>query len=157
MGKYVGGAFEIEPYQTAMLESTRQKLALMCRSDEVRNVVYGREVPESLMRHYPKMATMVSGSAVIADDRARDSILKQHRNIDGIEMELSAVFRAAELLDASITVIGAKGVADFADEHKNDDVQNFSAVASGRFIVEAIENVLCDDSEDDQSQYAQRW
>ena len=142
VGKYVGGEFKFEPYQTTISELTRQKLALMCRSTRVKTLLCDMDMPEGVEKCDPKMATIVSGSAVIADDRERDAICKQHRNIDGVEMELSAVFRAAELLDESIVVIGAKGVSDFGDAQKGDDVQQFAAVAAGRFVVEAIEKLL---------------
>ena len=142
MGKYIDGQFQFEPYQVVIGEALRQELALMCRSQKVVDLLYEGFPAAVVKQCYPRMATLVSGSAVIADNNVREAIRKQHRNIDGIEMELSAVFRAIELLDASIDVIGAKAVADFANEHKSDEVQNIAAVTAGRFVVEAIEKVL---------------
>ena len=142
VGKYVRGEFKVEPYQTTISEVTRQRLALMCRSANMKELLYDAKLPKGVVACYPKMGTIVSGLAVIADEREREAICKQHRNIDGVEMELSAVFRAAELLDESTVVIGAKGVSDFADAQKSDNVQHIAAVAAGRFVVEEIENLL---------------
>ena len=142
VGKYVEGQFQFEPYQVVIEEALRQELTLLCRSQELLEILYEGFPAAVVKKCYPKMATLVSGSAVIADTKAREEIRKQHRNIDGIEMELSAVFRAIELLDSSIHVIGAKAVADFANEQKGDAVQNVAAVTAGRFVVETIEKVL---------------
>ena len=142
VGKYVEGKFQFEPYQTVILESTRQQLVLLCRSEGVLEAIHSGVDVEGLERRGPKMATMVSGSAVIADDRVRDAICEQHRNIDGVEMELSAVFRAARLLDESIIIMGAKAVSDFADSKKDNSFQSIAAVSAARFVVEAIETAL---------------
>ena len=144
VGKRDSEGFKFEPYQTSISEPVRQELMKLCRSTSLLRCIYAGGKIAQKNRTAPKMATIVSGSAVIANDSTRIEILGQHRKIDGLEMEISAIFRAVELLDSTITVVAAKGVADFADENKNDDLQNTAAVASSRFIVEAIQLLIND-------------
>ena len=142
VGKFTAMGFEFEPYQTAITEKVRQALLVLCRCRELTDMVYSGALPRGVVRCHPSLATMVSGSAVVADEGIRSSILKQHRKIDAIEMELAGVFRAVNLLDDSIIVIGVKAVSDFADKRKADNVQEFAARASGLFVVSAIEMLL---------------
>ena len=142
VGKYTAAGFQFEPYQTKIPETVRQKLASVCRSEELAELIYGSKMPPGVEPSTPKIATIVSGSSVIASAEMREKICKQHRKIDGVEMELSAIFRAVDLLDSSITVIAAKGVADFGDEEKDDHIQEFAASAASCFLVEAIDSLL---------------
>ena len=142
VGKYTARGFECEPYQTKIPERVRQKLTAICRSEKSEELIRGSRMPRVVEPTTPKMATMVSGSSVIADEKVRKKICEQHRKIDGVEMELSAVFRAVDLLDSSIIVIGAKSVADYGDKRKDDGIQEIAALAAARFVVEAIEGLL---------------
>ena len=136
--------FEFEPYQSTVAEPVRQILLALCRSDKISEIIYGDGLPPGVERCKPSLATMVSGSAVVADEGTRDFIQAQHRKIDAIEMELAGLFRAVSLLDDSVIVIGVKGVSDFADSRKTDDIRDFAATASARFVVEAIDKLLED-------------
>ena len=142
LGKYTKDGFISETYQTSLREPVRQILLELCNSDELANSIYEGKLPSGVDECRPTMATMVSGSAVIANERIREDIQSQHRKIDGIEMELAGVFRAGHLVDDSVVVIGAKTVVDFADNKKVDRLHVFSSRASARFIVAAIETIM---------------
>ena len=142
VGKLAPDGFEFEPYQSTLSEPVRQHLLSLCRSGNVVDMIYKGTLPLGVERCQPSLATIVSGSAVVADVQTLESIQAQHRKIDAIEMELAGVFRAVRLVDESVIVIGAKSVVDFADYRKADDMHEFSATASAHFIVEAIDTLL---------------
>lgn len=142
VGKFTPEGFQIEPYQTTVSEEIRQRLLGLCRSERITDLIYRQMVPEDIARCGPSLGTIVSGSAVIADGNVREFIRTQHRKIDAIEMELAGVFRAVNLVDDGVVVVGVKAVADFADHKKSDKVQEFAATASAHFSVEAIEDIL---------------
>lgn len=142
VGKHSAQGFLSEPYQTAVPESLRMKLTTICRSEEVFNTMYEEVDGDKIMPVMPKVANVVSGSAVVAHAGVRGEILRQHRKIDGLEMEIAALFRAGSLLSPSTMVIAAKTVVDFADEEKNDEVHQQGCWISARFVVEAIEQVM---------------
>ena len=142
VGKHAKDGFQFEPYQSTLPEAVRQHLASLCAADHIADTIYERELPSGVERCQPALATMVSGSAVVADEVFRERIQQQHRKIDAIEMELSGVFRSVHLVDDSVIVVGIKAVSDFADDEKTDSVQAFAANASAHFVVEAVEFLL---------------
>ena len=142
VGKYTEHGFQFEPYQSALPETVRQLLSTLCASDHIAETIYRGRLPSGVERCQPSLATMVSGSAVVADEEFRERIQLQHREIDAIEMELSGVFRAVHLVDDSVIVIGVKAVSDFADHQKADNIQPFASTASAHFVVEAVELLL---------------
>ncbi len=86
------------------------------------------------------IAPMASGSAVIADEAIVAEIRSQSRKVAGIEMEGYGVFAAGDACDTprpSVMVI--KGVCDFADPHKSDDIQRYAAYASATVTKEFVE------------------
>lgn len=141
VGKYNDGDFDFEPYQVTIKETLRQKLLELCRSKDLLDRIYDGTEPPEVPKKHPELATVVSGSSVIADDDKLKEICKQHRKILGLEMELYSIFRAASILDGNLTVLAAKGVCDFADKQKNDVAQEFAAIASAKFIIEGIKAV----------------
>ena len=84
-----------------------------------------------------KIEAVASGGSVLQRKATVDAIKLQHKNLIGVEMEAYAVFTAAAL--ASLprpTVIVAKSVCDFGDEHKSNNVQKFAAYTSAQFLKE---------------------
>jgi nucleoside phosphorylase len=86
---------------------------------------------------------LVSGAAVVASKDTFETLLDQHRNILGLEMEAYAAFVASESMGKPRpkTVV-IKGVSDFADAKKDDRYQAYAAELSARFFVKSIER-LC--------------
>ena len=142
VGKYSMDGFEVEPYQSSLREPVRQILSKLCNSNQLLSSIYAGCVPPELVECPPKMANIVSGSAVIADEKVREDIKLQHRKIDGIEMEMAGVFRAVHLVNDSVVVIGAKAVADFADSKKDDKLHAYACILSARFIKAAIDAIM---------------
>lgn len=84
-----------------------------------------------------------SGAAVIARKDIIDFALKNNRNLQGIDMEAYAIFRAAhEAAEPRPKALVIKSISDFADETKSDDFHQYAASTSaeclflllGRFI-----------------------
>ena len=142
VGKHSELGFLSEPYQIAVPESLRMQLATICRSEEIINIMYEDVDKGKIEPVKPKVANVVSGSAVVAHAGIRGQILQQHRKIDGLEMEIAALFRAGSLLEPSTAVVAAKTVVDFADEEKNDDVHEQGCWISARFVVEVIDRIM---------------
>ena len=72
-----------------------------------------------------------SGAAVLADSKVTEKIVEQQRKVRGIEMEIYAMYLAAEYLPKPRPiVVGMKAVCDFADETKADGHQNYAAYVS---------------------------
>lgn len=92
--------------------------------------------PESELNVH--IGPMASGAAVVANPDIFRSVVNQHRNLVGLEMEaygvLSAVRSCGRPRAAACAV---KSVCDFADEHKGDEFQAYAAHTSARFVYEA--------------------
>jgi nucleoside phosphorylase len=74
---------------------------------------------------------MLSGAAVLANKDAIEGIKKQHKDLIGIDMESYSVFYAAENSPGvQPKVFVLKSVSDYADEHKNDELQAYAAYTS---------------------------
>lgn len=72
-----------------------------------------------------------------------ERILKQNRNLLGIEMEAYGVLYAAtHATKPRPKVFVAKSVCDFADEQKNDQYQDYAAYTSAKFIYQLALNYL---------------
>ena len=147
VGKHSSQGFLSEPYQVPVPERLRMQLTSVCRSEQVFKLMYEGVDTDKIKPVMPKVANIVSGSAVVAHEGIRGQILRQHRKIDGVEMEIAALFRAGSLLSPSTMVIAAKTVVDFADEKKNDEVQQQGCWISARFVVEAIEQVMSEEGD----------
>ncbi|MFN7938732.1 MAG: hypothetical protein U0R19_35710 [Bryobacteraceae bacterium] len=80
------------------------------------------------------LGPLASGAAVLADGQsALDVAEQQHRKLCGIDMEAYAVFvAAAEAPQPRPEALVLKGVCDFADEHKADTFQSYSAYVSAQ-------------------------
>ena len=142
IGKFTKDGFEFEPYQSSLPEAVRQRLGELCQSEDLVDSIYEGAERHKVKPCQPMLATIVSGSAVVANEDVRKRIQSQHRKIDAIEMEFAGVFRAVSLVNDSVTVVGVKAVVDFADHHKSDDIHETGARASAIFLVEAIDELL---------------
>ena len=142
VGKYTRCGFEFEPYQSMVENSLRTRLNNLCRAEEIIDLMYEgfEEIRHEMTM--PRLGWMVSGSAVVADEEVRQRVCAQHRKICGLEMELSALFRAVKLVDPSICIIAAKGVSDFGDADKSDEYHECASVFSARFVVEGMRRAL---------------
>jgi nucleoside phosphorylase/CheY-like chemotaxis protein len=85
----------------------------------------------------PKLviAPGASGSSVIAHEPTSDAIKAQHRKLAAIDMEVYGMMAAAaQATSPRPTSFAIKGVADFADEEKEDTYQKYAATVSANAI-----------------------
>ena len=142
VGKYTEREFEFEPYQEMVDDALRVRLKALCRSKKIADVMGVGFEELKLEDRTPRLGLIVSGSSVVASESRRREICEQHRKICGLEMEMSALFRAVNLVEPSVCTFAAKGVADFGDVDKDDRYQKCASVLSARFVVEGIEVAL---------------
>lgn len=89
------------------------------------------------------LGPVASGAAVLADGVTVADLVRQHRELKGIEMELYAAYVAAE--EAGVPrpeVVGLKSVVDFADGEKSDKYQRYAAYVSARAMWTVAESLL---------------
>lgn len=141
MGKYLQEAFEIAPDQIPAPLEISQRLALM-RNERALMIDVAEKFTGEKPNSIPsvRIGPVASGSAVLANQAITDTILKQHRKLVGIDMELYGLYSAAR--DASpirpIT-FGIKSVCDFADHLKNDKLQKYASYMSAQVLRAFIE------------------
>lgn len=100
----------------------------------------GTSPPTSLALHIGPVA---SGSAVLADGATAASIVAQHREVIGIDMETYAVFAAAsEASRPQPTPFVLKSVVDFAEPDKADNFQKYGAYVSAQVLQHFVEKLL---------------
>lgn len=110
--------------------------------------------PESrkLLRRYVKsdanpvrthIGTFLTAGAVVANSHFIDrAILSSNHVAKALDMESYGLFYACEISGTNHpTPIIAKGISDFADEHKSDESQNMAACNSVAFVAYLLENL----------------
>lgn len=90
-----------------------------------------------------RIGPMVTGAAVVADKLTFDALVEQqHRKILGIDMEAYSVFISAlSMGKPRPKAMVFKGVSDFADIDKDDDVQPYAAEVSARLLKAFIQKI----------------
>lgn len=84
-----------------------------------------------------------SGSAVIADESIIKEILEKERKLLGIDMEIYGFYLSAyKAFKPKPAYIAVKSVSDFADEYKNDDVQDYCSYITAQVIENLIKSKL---------------
>ena len=141
-GKFTPEGFEMEPYQWVLSEPTRLVLNKFIKDPGTQDYLYDGLVGGAKFKAQPKLAPVLSGSAVIADKTKADEIFDQHRKSAGVDMEMYGALRAIEIANHDTVCFGAKTVVDYLDAEKNDDVHEFGARVSARFVIKAIEELL---------------
>ncbi|WP_339027870.1 histidine kinase [Bradyrhizobium symbiodeficiens] len=92
----------------------------------------GSKPSHELRVHFGPLA---SGAAVVANSEVFNSLLGQHRNLLGIEMEAYGVVMACKGSGRPRPVpLILKAVCDFADQDKSDDFQEYAAHTSALLL-----------------------
>lgn len=149
VGKHHVGAdnvstFAIEPYAIPVDSSVSAKMEQLSRDDQLWADIARRWVES---KRPPRLvsAPVASGSAVLADDSVTKLIVGQQRKVAAIEMEIYAMYSAAELAPAPRPIfIGLKSVCDFADSAKDDAVQPYAAYVSAEAARGFLERYAAD-------------
>jgi nucleoside phosphorylase/CheY-like chemotaxis protein len=139
-GKWTDDGFSGEPYQVPISEDLRvltHKLLddpqLLARLEKG----WSSDRPAKMTE--PKLALFTSGSAVIASGELIDQVAAYHRRVSGLDMEVYAVMRAAQIAVCKPDVLCAKTVVDLAGGDKNDRLHPYGCEISARFTVEALQ------------------
>lgn len=141
-GKWTGTGFKMEPYGVQLENDTKIFLSQMIQEDTTGKLIK-KGLPFEELRSKPIILGPVgSGSAVISDAKKMIRIGNQHRKMAGVEMEMYAIYQAAQLSDFNPIFFGAKVVSDQADDDKSDAYQEYGSTLSARFIIEALTRKL---------------
>lgn len=95
---------------------------------------------DAAQSHRLLVAPVASGSAVVADGEIAKEIIKQNRELRGIEMEIYGVYAAAyDAPKPQPRVFALKTVCDLANTEKNDSYQAFASFFSARLLELAVQ------------------
>jgi nucleoside phosphorylase len=148
-GKFVGSAdgvqFKANPYQLA-IDPAAQSVSEAVLSDQA----FLDRVHDSFPGNKPAqrlsglLAPLASGAAVQANGEFFESVAqKQVRKVAGIDMEAFAVsWSAREASEPKPLCVIVKSVADFADEEKSDDFQEYCSFTSGSIGFEIAKRLV---------------
>ena len=137
MGKHEE-EFSFAPHQIDMATQVREYFAQLSEKRDLLFSIhdsYTGAKPANVPRI--RIGPVASGSAVLANAELVSQIQRQHRHLLGIEMELYGVYSASRAVSApSPVAFGLKSVADFADNTKSDQFQDYSAHVSAQTLAE---------------------
>lgn len=139
-GKWIGDAFAQEPYQVVMSERMRVLIQhLTDDSNLVRDFEssWDRDRPGKVS--VPKLCPFTSGSAVIASADIMSEVATRHRKVAGLDMEIYALYRAAELSTPNPEYFAAKVVVDLGSQGKADHLHAYGSYISARFVRRVVE------------------
>jgi nucleoside phosphorylase len=138
-------AFASEPYAIgadASVSARIEQLAL----DHAALAGIGAEWHSPVVAPKLVRAPMATGSSVLADSSITKLISAQQRKVAAIEMEMYALYAAAEYSCCpKPLVLGIKSVCDFADNEKHDGHQAYAAYTSAaimRLFLERFSNEI---------------
>lgn len=140
-GKWTEEGFKQEPYQVTTDNNTLTNLGLLIdREGLIAELEIGNHSPRPRISLAPKLAVFTSGSAVIANGEFLSDIQESHRKAGGLDMEIFAIQRAAELSKNKPSCICAKTVVDLCDAAKADDLHAYGSYISAKFVILAVED-----------------
>ena len=114
-GKWTNDGFSQEPYQAPVAQCVQSVVRGMIEDKSILSRLEDGWVGDRPTKMTaPQLATFTSGSAVIASDTLIAQVATYHRKVSGLDMEVYAIHRAAEISQDSPIVICAKTVVDLA-------------------------------------------
>lgn len=138
-GKWTADGFSQEPYHEPSSEDIRIcARELLEDTHLLARLETGWRSDRPAKMREPKPVTFTSGSAVIASEQYISQVALLHRRVSGLDMEIYAIHRAAQISSRKPDVICAKVVVDLAGGEKDDRLQPYGCAISARFIVEAL-------------------
>lgn len=141
-GKFKNGNLIFDPLQVLVPPTVRTTLSQMI-SDEYSLEIRKDLLHSDLSKAPIQMASMVSGSLVVADEAVGASIGEQSRKVAAIDMEVASVFFAAhDFFDGGGIYFAAKTVVDLANPDKDDRYHEYGCAISARFVTEALRRLL---------------
>lgn len=141
-GKFKNGKLIGDPLQVPVPPTVRTVLSQMTSGQYSMELRKGL-MPSDLSKAPIQMASMVSGSQVVADNTVGAKIGEQARKVAAIDMEVASVFFAAhDFFDGSGVYFAAKTVVDLADPDKDDRYHEYGSALSARFVTNALRRLL---------------
>lgn len=140
-GKWTNDGFKQEPYQVSTDQNTLTELGILInREGFLTELEDGFTCTRPEEPTPPVLSIFTSGSAVVATNDILENIQNTHRKAGGLDMEVFAIHRAAELSIIKPLCICAKTVVDLCDSSKSDDLHIYGSYISAKFILLAIQN-----------------
>jgi len=140
-GKWISDGFLQEPYQVPTDHMTLTKLRHLANTEGlIQELEEGFSGNRPTAAIKPDLGIFTSGSAVIADSKYMKNIETIHRKVNGLDMEVFGIQRAAELSPLKPPCICAKTVVDLGDKKKGDDIHAYGAYISAKFLILAIKD-----------------
>lgn len=137
-GKFKDGKLIPDLIQVPITPSVRTELSHIA-SDENSIALRAGLMHSEFVGRKILLATMVSGSQVVADGAVAAIITEQGRKVAAVDMEVTSVYFAArEFFDGGGIFFAAKTVVDLANPHKDDRYHEYGCALSARFVVQSI-------------------
>jgi nucleoside phosphorylase/CheY-like chemotaxis protein len=138
-GKWLSDRFMNEPYQVPTDHLTLASLKSLTNTEGlIVKLEAGFSGTRPKEAHKPDVGIFTSGSAVIADKTYMKEIEMIHRKVNGLDMEVFGIQRAAELSPLKPPCICAKTVVDLGDNKKDDAIHAYGAYISAKFLILAL-------------------
>lgn len=139
-GKWSTDGFQNDPYQVPVDAGFVSSVELLLDQDdlleELERGFKGGDRPSK--QTAPAVGIFTSGSAVIASQEYMDQIKSLHRKVNGLDMEIFAIQRAAELSIVKPLCLCAKVVVDLCNSEKGDKIHQYGSYVSAKFVLKAI-------------------
>lgn len=140
-GKWSDEGFQNEPYQVATDANLLSHIDILLDDENLlEQLEQGFRGDRPAKYTQPSTAVFTSGSAVIADEKYLSQIETFHRKVQGLDMEIFAIQRAAELSSVKPVCLCAKTVVDLCNAEKEDKIHLYGSFVSARFVLKALEH-----------------
>ena len=136
--------FEPSPIQV-IADATVQSAITALIADNGKAQKYYDECSGYRTKSVPRIhkGPLASGAAVQNHEEFFSGVASQHRKILGVDMEAFGVAWACyQSLEPQPKWLVVKGVSDFADGTKEDDIQSFASYFSARVCLDALADIL---------------
>lgn len=139
-GKWSSDGFQNDPYQVPVDAGFVSFVELLLdQEDLLEELEKGFRGDRPTKQTIPAVGIFTSGSAVIASQEYMDQIKVLHRKVNGLDMEIFALHRAAELSLVKPLCLCAKVVVDLCNSEKGDNIHQYGSYVSAKFVLKAIE------------------
>lgn len=140
-GKWSSDGFLNEPYQVPTDHVTLTNLKSLTNTNGlIAKLEEGFSGTRPTESQKPDVGIFTSGSAVIADREYMAKIESIHRKVNGLDMEVFGIQRAAELSPLKPPCVCAKTVVDLGDKEKGDEIHPYGSYISAKFLILALQD-----------------
>jgi len=139
-GKWSDDGFQNDPYQVPVDAGFLSFLEFLLDQEDLLEELEGgfKGGDRPSKQTTPAVGIFTSGSAVIASTEHMDQIKGLHRKVNGLDMEIFAIQKAAELSKIKPLCLCAKVVVDLCNSEKGDNIHQYGSYVSAKFVLKAI-------------------